>query len=394
MLLSIKLAFRYLLSPRKGSFSSFASWLSIAGLGIGIAALMLTASIIHGFEITVSNKISSFDGFARIEHILGKPISLSENELDSIIEEMNSYYDFQPFVRGMSLIRSGHNADGILIEGINEISTSLSIDWLYPRSTKKINNGEIIMGKQLASLLKTCIGDTVFVESLGGKNKRKKIKPFIVSGLYHSGLNEYDKILAYLNIGDARLLMGFDEDIISGWILLSKKNKINKALTNIPYPYLLETWYQRHSLLFEWIKLQRWPAFIMFGLIALVGIVNIIAALAMIIVEKKAQIGILFSQGFPKQYMQMVFIIQGGFIGIMGGLFGGFTASGIIFAQLKFELLTIPEEIYFMDQIPMAFDMPIFFTILIFTYILCMLASWWPSKMILRLKPADALLYE
>ena len=392
MLLSFRLAFRYLLSPRKGSFSSFASWLAIAGLGIGIAALMLTASIIHGFETTVSRKISSFDGIARIQHILGKPVSLSENKLGSFIAETNKHYDVLPFVRGMSMVRSGPHADGILIEGVNKLSPALLIDWLNPRSQKQLKKGEIILGKQLADLLKVKIGNTVFVEKLAEKSTRN-IKPFTVIGQYHSGLSEYDKILAYVNIKDAQSLMGYNEDIATGWVLYSNE-LTNQTIPDIPYPYVLETWHQRHALLFEWIQLQQWPAFIMFGLIALVGIVNIIAALAMIIVEKKAQIGILISQGFSKPNIQMVFMIQGGFIGIMGGLFGGLAALGIIFLQLKFELLTISEEIYFMNQIPMAFDKPMFFIILILSYILCMAASWWPSKTIFKLKPSEALLNE
>ncbi len=392
MLLSFRLAFRYLLSPQKGSFSSFASWLAVAGLGIGIAALMLTACIIHGFETTVSRKISSFDGTARIQHILGQPISLSENKLGSFISEANTHYDVQPFVRGMSMVRSGYHADGVLIEGVNKLSSALLIDWLNPRSQKQLKQGEIVMGRQLADLLKVNSGNTVFVEELAGKATRR-IKSLTVVGLYHSGLSEYDKTLGYVSIKDAQSLLGYDEDTATGWVLYSKET-FNQTLPDISYPYVMETWRQRHALLFEWIQIQRWPAFIMFGLIALVGIVNIIAALAMIIVEKKAQVGILVSQGFPKSNMQMVFMIQGGFIGIMGGLFGGLAALGIIFLQLKFELFTISEEIYFMDQIPMSFDKPMFLLILALSYILCMAASWWPSKAILRLKPAQALLYE
>ena len=392
MLLSFRLAFRYLLSPQKGSFSSFASWLAVAGLGIGIAALMLTACIIHGFETTVSRKISSFDGTARIQHILGQPISLSENKLGSFISEANTHYDVQPFVRGMSMVRSGYHADGVLIEGVNKLSPALLIDWLNPRSQKQLKKGEIVMGRQLADLLKVNRGNTVFVEELAGKATRR-IKSLTVVGLYHSGLSEYDKTLGYVSIKDAQSLLGYDEDTATGWVLYSKET-FNQTLPDISYPYVMETWRQRHALLFEWIQIQRWPAFIMFGLIALVGIVNIIAALAMIIVEKKAQVGILVSQGFPKSNMQMVFMIQGGFIGIMGGLFGGLAALGIIFLQLKFELFTISEEIYFMDQIPMSFDKPMFLLILALSHILCMAASWWPSKAILRLKPAQALLYE
>ena len=290
------------------------------------------------------------------------------------------------------MVRSGYHADGVLIEGVNILSPTLLIDWLNPRSQKQLKKGEIVMGRQLADLLKVNRGSTVFVEELAGKATRR-IKSLTVVGLYHSGLSEYDKTLGYVSIKDAQSLLGYDEDTATGWVLFSKET-FNQTLPDISYPYVIETWRQRHALLFEWIQIQRWPAFIMFGLIALVGIVNIIAALAMIIVEKKAQVGILVSQGFPKSNMQMVFMIQGGFIGIMGGLFGGLATLGIIFLQLKFELFTISEEIYFMDQIPMSFDKPMFLLILALSYILCMAASWWPSKAILRLKPAQALLYE
>ena len=133
---------------------------------------------------------------------------------------------------------------------------------------------------------------------------------------------------------------------------------------------------------------------LMFGLIALVGIVNIIAAIAMIITEKSSQIGILMAQGTQRSDLKRIFMIQGGFIGLLGGMIGGLLSMTIIWIQLKFEILKIPAEIYFMDQIPFSFDFPVFGSILIITFICCMLASWWPTKVVSSLNPAAALRFE
>ena len=290
------------------------------------------------------------------------------------------------------MVRSGPNANGIIIEGANELPPRLSIDWIDSRSEKILGQGEIILGKQLGNLLKTKKNKIIYVQYLDGTVLRK-IKSFKIVGFYNSGLSEYDKTLAYIGIKDAQTLLGYNNDSVTGLVFYSK-DKINQKLPNVSYPYVLETWYQRHALLFEWIQIQRWPAFIMFGLIVFVGIVNIISALSMIIIEKKAQIGILVAQGFSRSKIKMLFMMQGGLIGILGSLLGGLTALLLITLQLKFKLLTISEEIYFMDKIPMAFDKPIFMTILILSYIFCMIASWWPSKAIYKLKPAECLLYE
>ncbi len=186
-------------------------------------------------------------------------------------------------------------------------------------------------------------------------------------------------------------MFGFENNSVSGLIV---NDDIPAIRNKISYPYFFETWRDRHSLLFEWISLQRWPAYIMFGLIALVGIVNIIAAIAMIILEKSGQIGILMAQGTRRSELKRIFMIQGGFIGLMGGIIGGLFSMAIILIQLKFELLKIPAEIYFMDQIPFSFDFPVFGLILVITFIFCLAASWWPTKSVTTLNPAEALRYE
>lgn len=388
MPLSLRLALRFVFSPKQGSFSSYASWLAIGGLAIGIAALMLTASIIHGFQQVISEKLSSFEGQGRVQHILGNSIDLTDPTLDSLIQRSSN--TIVPFVRGVCMVRSGSKAEGVLVEGVQSLPKSIS-----NHDFEHIHEGEIVMGRGLANGLNIKKGDRVFIQVFSSGHSfsnTPRIRPMVVKDIFYSGLQEYDKTLAYTNLKDARDLFGFKTDAATG--LIVNGTELSPFITEMNYPYYFETWRERHALLFEWITLQRWPAYIMFGLIALVGIINLLAAINMIILEKSGQIGILMAQGTPIPVLKRIFMFQGGFIGFMGGIIGGLLSTVIIVLQFKFEILSIPAEIYFMDQIPFSFDFSAFGIILTLVFFFSILASWWPTKTLTRMNPAAVLRYE
>tara|TARA_Y100000590_G_scaffold339733_1_gene387344 strand:+ start:2713 stop:3888 length:1176 start_codon:yes stop_codon:yes gene_type:complete len=391
-MLKFRLAIRYIFTPNAGSFSSRASWLAIIGFSIGIASLLLTASVIKGFELTISNKLSIYDGSARVQHILNKPIPRNNSILDTLINTLEYGQKIKPFIRGLSMIRFGKSADGVLIDGLENLHEKLNVKWLGGfRQNNALNRGEIVLGKQLVDELDLEQGETVFLQELS-MNSNLLIKPFKYVGVFHSGLSEYDKTLAYIQIKDAESIFSYDDGHVSGWIIYSDiYSQMN--FPEISYPFFIETWKERHKLLFDWIKIQKWPAMITFGLIALIGLVNIVASLSMIIFEKKSQIGVLISQGLDNSSIQKIFIFQGGLIGFLGCCFGGLISIIIIFIQSKFQVFSIEEEIYFMDHIPIVFDINIFVFIIGFSFCLSMLASIWPTKKLLELEPSQALKY-
>jgi len=390
MSLILQLTIRYMFANKLGSFSSYASWLAIGGLSIGIAALMLTASIIQGFEEIISDKLSSFEGEARIKHVLGNTINLEEESIDSLI---NNYRGkLNPYIRGLCMLRSGSSAEGVILEG-NEILPKAILN----NDFHNLEFGEIVLGNLLAKSLDIKIGDRIFLQSFSSKSMLTNlpdIKPVIVRDIFFSGLQEYDKTLAYVSLDDARNFFGYDTKEVSGLVFSTGSLKPEHESLIINYPYFFETWRERHYLLFEWITLQRWPAYIMFGLISLVGVVNLLAAIAMIIIEKSNHIGILHSQGLSKSRLKMVFMCQGGCIGLIGCIIGGALSLIIIFIQQKYNLFNIPSEVYFMDQIPFAFNYSIFSIMIIIVLILSILLSWWPAKTIFHLSPASVLRYE
>ncbi len=386
--LSLRFALRFLFSKGSGSFSSYASWLAIGGLSIGVTALMLTASIIQGFEETISYKLSSFEGKGRISHILGKSFSIFDPNINLLIN--NSSDTFTPYINGSALLRIGSKAEGVLIEGLEYVPKSISNNKI-----EKISEGEIIIGNGVSLSFDINIGDMVYLQSLSYNNSiisGPLIKALKVKEIFHSGLQEYDNTVVYISNKDARSILSLSENQISGFIH-NNYNFTNIKL-DVKYPFYYQTWKEKHELLFRWISLQKLPAYLMFGLIALVGLINLIAAITMIIIEKTKQIGILLAQGIHGGLLKNIFILQGGFIGLIGGIAGGLISSFIILIQLEYEILKIPSDIYFMDQIPFAFNYNIFFKILFSSFFLAIIASWLPVRNISDLNSSEALRYE
>tara|TARA_B110000459_G_C16608241_1_gene494733 strand:- start:371 stop:1540 length:1170 start_codon:yes stop_codon:yes gene_type:complete len=389
LLNSLYLAFRLVFSTKKGSFSSFASFLAIGGLSIGVASLILTISIVKGFQISISEKLSSFEGEARIQNILGKPFNLN----DFPLKEIKKYIDkneITPFARGIALGRNGSRADGIIIEGVKKLPKSISTNF-----TDNLDDGEIIIGYVLAKNLGINIGEKLFVQLFQRQdqlNTTNSIRSLIVKGVFHSGLQEFDKTLAYTSLVTAQNIFGLKENQISGIIINNKE--LNIQMRDVSYPYFYENWQSRHALLFEWINVQKWPAYIMFGLITLVSIINLMAALTMIIQEKTGQIGILLSQGIKFYELKKIFMLMSGFIGLVGTLIGGGLASTVILIQKEFNFLKISSEVYFMDEIPFSFDPFLFFLIIIIILFISIFFSWFPVKILEKVNPSDVLKYE
>ena len=259
---------------------------------------------------------------------------------------------------------------------------------------KIIESGSILIGKGISLSLNVKVGDKVYLQCISQKQSLSNIpiiKSFIVRDVFYSGLQEYDNSLVYISLNDSRSILSLQEDQVSGLIFFEQKFIPDGR---VEYPFYFETWKEKHALLFEWISIQRWPAYMIFSLIAVVGLVNLIAAIAMIIIEKTNQIGILITQGLPYSAIKNIFMMQGSFIGLCGGFFGGCLAAALIFIQIQYEILKIPSDIYFMDHIPVSFDYIIFLGALIISLLLSLLASWFPVRKIASLNTANALRYE
>jgi len=160
------------------------------------------------------------------------------------------------------------------------------------------------------------------------------------------------------------------------------------------YPNYAITWKDKHRTLFNWLNIQKRPIIIIFGMIALVGVVNIISALFMIVLEKTRTIGTLISMGMDKKTIRTIFLIKGVVIGLAGSLLGLFLALFLAFIQIRFMPLSISEDIYFMNHVPVLLDVSIISYIVMSGLVCSVLASLWPIRRAAEIEPAIALRYE
>ena len=402
MKLSLHLALRHLSSSDKSNFSSFAGKLSIIGLSFGIASLILTMSVYQGFENTISNKIASFDGHYRFQDILGR--SIDENSdlnsvLDNILSERKDPI-IRSFVQGPALIRKGINAEGVIIEGISGNGLVEPLNNLLISGTGTFSDNSIIIGKSLSEKYGLVIGDPLVIfdlSSISDISGMYRLKQFTIGGIFHSGLSEYDNNMIYTSIQNAQYLLDI-EDKISGKVVYFTQNNFSSISELIDeklrYPYYSNSWKEKHHTLFKWLEVQKLPIIIIFGMISLVAIVNIISALTMIVLDKIKTIGVLQAVGFRKKQINLIFLLKGAIIGIIGSFIGLFIALVLGWMQMKYRILSISEDIYFMDHLPISFNINNILLILILGIISSLIASYWPARIAANIKPADAMRYE
>ena len=395
-----QIAIRHLKAPQKGSFTTFAAILAIIGLGIGIAALILTFSILKGFETTISEKIAQFDGHLRVEHFMNKTLMVNNNHFESAIDSSPVNCDVITFIQSPTLLRKGSEAEGVITIGIDNINENMISSIAVEGSTEIGSNG-IMIGKRLAENLDIEIGDKVVLfdlQTIGRISSGQRFKQFKITGLFHSGLLEYDKTVVYINIQAAQYIFNA-KDKVSGYMLFVDNTGNVDVLKDyldqeLGYPFYSMTWKDKHKILFDWINIQKWPILIIFGMIAFVGLVNIISSLSMIIFEKVREIGTLLSLGLSKKNIRRIFLLEGLIIGLAGSLVGVGIAFGIAFLQTHFQIFSIPEDIYFMDHIPIQFRWLSTVIIVGIGTVSAVLASLWPVYKSNQIHPAEALRYE
>ncbi len=394
------IVFRHLGYKHQGTFTSFASITTMIGLGLGVCALIITASVLNGFEDTISTKIAGLDGHLRVQHFLFKPVDPFQEKLDSLFISKSIKYSLHAYVQEASMVRKGRQAEGVLIEGYGKDGLPQSIAGMVRKGSAKLGQGHAVIGHELARTLKVDVGDNmIFVDmkSMLSMLSDRRMKQMVVGGIYKSGLQEYDQTVVYMSIQDAQALFDYDNKVSGYRITFEEKAYPQLIAENIEatlgYPFYAITWKEKHQTLFNWLNLQKWPILVIFGMIALVGVVNIVSALTMIVLEKLRTIGTLMTMGMSKKSIHNIFMIKGLFIGLLGFIMGLVLALILASIQINFKILSISEEIYFMNHVPILLDWRFISLLGLCILIVTILTALWPAHRAVRVEPAVALRY-
>ena len=399
MPVSFFIALRYLRSRRHRGFISFITLIAVVGVALGVAALIITLSVLGGFERTIKENVISFTAHLQLIGFQNQLLTNPGHAMEVVLSEYPEVKSIAPYLSREGMIRSGSTTEGVLIKGIdpkNDISAAKTrlMEGMYNLDQRERGTEGIILGRRLAQKLEVNVGDRILLMSLGGASvslSQTRVMQFEVRGLYETGMAEYDETYVYVNLKNAQRLFAVGP-MVSGFdILLHDLDSVDNVSRRIPeklgYPYYARTTYQMNRNLFTWIELQKKPIPIIIGLIIIVATVNIIGTLLMMVMEKGKEIGILRALGINRKKLTGIFLAQGMLIGVIGVVLGNLIAFLVCWLELRYRIISLPSGIYFMTHVPIDLNGLNFLFVSILALLMCFLSSLVPSRIAARRDP-------
>jgi lipoprotein-releasing system permease protein len=396
------IARRYLRSRRHSGFISFLSTIAILGVALGTAALIIALNVLGGFEKEITEKVVGFSAHVQVQGFRNQPLPYSPLTMMLIEDSLDAVKAVAPYVSREALIRSRESVDGIFLYGLDpakDISTvgRYMVAGRYEIDREPGSLPNIVIGRKLASKLSLGVGDKVTVFGIGAGVEAGKVRArqFRVSGVYESGMAEYDDVYAFTSLEDAQIVFQMGQAISGYDIMLTDVDSAESVAAAVQdllgYPHYARTVFQNYRNLFTWIELQKKPVPIILGLIIIVATVNIIGTLLMMVLEKTREIGALMAMGATRWGVTRIFLRQGFTIALVGTLAGNILAFVLCYAQQEFRLLSLPSDIYFMSSVPVLMRTEYFLVVSAVSMTLCMVSSLVPARLASRLHPINAL---
>ena len=394
------IAKNFILSRKDSRFISLISTISIVGIALGVATLIIAISVLKGFEQTITNKVIDFDSHIKITsyRTILPDYNKSLPWLESQLADFNP--DITPFASKLVIVSHKKKKEGLNLIGIEPNDEKPFLVRNIVEGEYKLSDNSVLIGKKLADKLFIKVGDkiTVFAlknDDIPSPDNLPNIEKFLVTGIFESGMTEYDDTYAYTSLNTAQKLFAIGDNITGYNIKLGDISKIDSLTMHLAkslrYPHYVRSVYQLHRNIFTWIELQKEPIPIVLALIILVAVFNIIGTLLMIVLEKTRAVGVLKTLGSKRKQIMTIFLINGSIIGIVGISLGSVLGYLLMFIQDKFDIITLPSSVYFMSRVPFLITADTFVVIAIVTFLLCILASLIPSYIASKIKPVNAL---
>ena len=407
---------RYLKAKRKSTFISLITMISVAGVALGVMALIIVLAVMTGFEEDLKDKILGTN--AHIVVLDGAGPMQDYPSLLKKVQGIDGVVAATPFIYNQVMLSSGRNVSGVVLRGIDVASdakvTNLhksivegSLGALEDTSAKTPG---LVIGKELAKNLGLFLGDPVDVISPMGNitpfGMMPKLRHFRVVGVFNTGMFEYDSTLAYVSLAEAQNFLGLG-DTVTGIQLKVRDVYKTGALAQVINrelgpPYHARDWMQMNKNILFALKTEKSVMFIILTLIVLVAAFGIASTLFMVVMEKTRDIAILKSMGATSRSIMRIFVFEGVIIGVLGtaagvlsGLLVALNLEPIVSAIQKvtgFELFS--KDIYYLDHFPSQVIPSDVILISITAVLISFAATLYPSWAASRLSPAEALRYE
>ncbi len=381
---------------KQKNYTRFIVRLSIAATAISVAAILITLSIVNGFQQTVSNKVYDFWGQIRIASINGAPLEANVS-IEKNLSKINFVERVTPFLNQSTVLSFEQDIEGVVARGLPANTSAPFL--IKGRSIQNENDSlsnEVVLSDQLATTLNISVGATVRLYFLNLEDvQQRKLK---VVGIYHSGIEDYDKQFILVDI---KLLQQLNNHFtqIEGYSIALKKgadiDKINDEVqAQMPSNWVATSIKDYYPQIFDWIGVQTVNRNVTITIMLLIAIVNLLTCLFILMLERVPMIGTLSALGATQNFIRQVFLYQASFICWTGIGLGTTLGIGLSYLQQKFGWIQLDESAYFIKTLPIQFDWAQIAAVVMGTALISYCSFLIPTLWIKKIAPAKAIKFD
>ena len=421
MIWELLVGLRYLRSRRRHVPLSLISAISLGGVTIGVATLLIVLGVMTGMERDLRDKILGFNPHITVTSFSG-PL---EDWRDSLarVRGVDGVVAAGPVVYGQAMVAVGRSVSGLVIRAIDPAAGDVVVDvahHLMKGSLEALGQtqevtlppeeggghvqlGPLLIGKELARHLGLTVGDTVSVISPlgtpGPAGMVPRIKRFVVAGIFDSGMYDYDMNLGYMSLADAQRFFDIKDDVSALEVRVrdiygagAVARRIEQVLGN--FPYRARDWTEANRNIFSALQLQKVVSGIVLCLIVVVAAFNILATLTMVVKEKRRDIAILKSMGASSGAIARLFVLKGAVIGVTGTVLGNLLGLGGCWLLSRYQFVELPKDVFLFDTLPVDVNPVNFVVVGAVSIAICILAALSPARRAASLVPVEVIRYE
>jgi lipoprotein-releasing system permease protein len=393
------------------SFSRFIIRLAITATTISVTAMLLALAFTNGFQSAISQKIFNFWGHIRVQHyepsksVISEEFPINRNDtVENLQRFIPGIQGIQAFATKNAILKTEESLEGVLFKGIDRLYDSSRLQsflkqgrWMqYPDSGY---SNEIVLSAYTANQLKLKVNDPILIYFVQSDGSAPRARRLTISGIYKTGIEEYDKLIA---LGDIRLIQrlnNWSEDQIGGYEVFLKNQadmaQINDEIFNqLPMLWNSKTIFEIYPNIFDWLALQDQTISITLIIMIVVAVLNLITCLIILVLERTRMVGILKALGAADRTIQQIFLYHGAMITLTGILFGNLLGFLLLWLQNKYGFIRLPEDMYYIDKAEVLIIPWQVLAVNLGTFLICMAVLTIPSFIVRNIQPVKAIQFK